>query len=164
METEGNNEDNFRKLIREAIPEQPSVDFTGLVMHQVREEAALQNLLQEHILKSPSPTFNQNILAQLQPARPALQYKPVISRKGWYGIAAMVAAIIVACAFVPASGSSSAVTTYLNSSIMPGQAFTEQLKSIPQLYPLTVIGLAGLLLIDYFLREKLLVLNKPARS
>ncbi|MHA4742372.1 hypothetical protein [Dyadobacter sp. MSC1_007] len=164
METEGNNEENFRKLIREAIPEQPSADFTGLVMHQVREEAALQNLLQEHILESPSPAFNQNILAQLQPARPALQYKPVIGRKGWYGIAAMVAAIITACAFVPASGNSPTLATYLNIGLVPGQAFSNQLKSIPQLYPLTVIGLAGLLLIDYFLREKLLALNKPARS
>lgn len=163
METGENNDENFRKLIREAIPEQPSADFTGQVMHQLQEEVALRRLLQEHLIESPSPAFSEHILARLQPARPALQFKPVISRKGWYGIAAMLAAIITACGFIPSSGNSSTLTTYLNM-IAPGQAFAEQLKSIPQLYPLTLVGLAGLMVMDYFLRDKLLALNKPARS
>lgn len=163
MEIEESNEESFRKLLREAIPEQPSLDFTGLVMRQVQEEVALRRLLQEHMLESPSSAFSQIILTQLQPERPAVQYKPVISRKGWYGIAAMLAAIITACGFVPASGSTSALTPYLNM-IPHGQALTEQLKSIPQLYPLTLIGLTGLMVMDYLLRNRLLALNKPARS
>lgn len=164
METGRDNEDNFKKLIREATPDQPKADFTRIVMQQVREEAALQNILQQHTLEAPSPAFSKNILAQLQPSRPALTFKPVISRKGWYGIAAMLACILVACFFLPDPENKSALAAYLSSAIVPNPNITEKVKSIPQLYPVTLICLAGLLFIDYFLRERWSVLNKPARS
>lgn len=165
MEKE-DQDSHFRKLIQAAGPEEPHADFTQRIMARVQleasEEVAFTALLQQHAADFPSPLFTDKLLTQLQPA-PKIAAKPIISQTVWYGIAASLVLLLVFSFFSPASESQSAFFSRLSNYAPSGRAFTGQWSAIPQVYSLTIIGLAALLLIDYFLRGRWQFHSKTAR-
>ncbi|MBO9613969.1 MAG: hypothetical protein J7619_14795 [Dyadobacter sp.] len=156
-------EAHFKKLIGGISTDAPSDAFTRAVMQRVHEEATFRTLVQNNVIEAPSQAFSSGIIAQIQASSTAVSAKPVISRNVWYWLAAAWAALIVAAFFVPGN-EQSALWGKLNGVIVSNQVFIQKFLVIPQPVILTIIGLSGLMLLDYFLRDKWMLLNKMARS
>jgi len=163
MEPDDKQEAHFKKLIRETGTDLPSDQFTRAVMQRVREEAAFRAVVQTNAVDVTSHAFGQAVMAQILAGQPVAAPKPIIARPIWYWIAAAWATLIAACFFLPGSEPQSAFFSQLNARITSSQVFSQQF-TLPQPVMLTIIGLACLLLLDYFLRNKWVLLNKTARS
>jgi hypothetical protein len=171
MEMENHNEENFRKLLQKAAIEKPGVDFTDNVMKKVSaewqqitatEEAALKMLIQNTSLEKPSPAFTDQVLRALPVAAPAIRYQPIISKKAWYWIAATVVLVIAACFYFPgnASEQTPGVIGFVEQATSSTYLISDKMNKVPQHYSLIIIGLASLMLFDYFLRLKATKLAK----
>lgn len=156
-------EAHFKKLIGETGTDAPSDAFTRTVMRRVHEEAAFRTLVQTNIAEVPSASFSSAIIAQIQATRPTATPKPVISRQVWYWIAAAWAALITAAFFV-SGNEQPRFWVKLNGMMVSNQVFVQKFSAIPQPVILTIIGLSCLMLLDYFLRNNWMALNKTARS
>lgn len=156
-------EAHFKKLIGEAGTDAPSDGFTRAVMQRVHEEAAFRALVQHDAIEAPSQAFSNSIIAQIQATQTAAKPKPIIARYAWYWIAAAWAALIVASFFVPGNEQSE-VWARVNGMMVSNQVFIQKFSAIPQPVLLTIIGLSCLIMLDYFLRNKWLLINKTARS
>ncbi|WP_342086951.1 hypothetical protein [Dyadobacter sp. OTU695] len=161
---EDKQEEHFKKLIRETGGDIPSDAFTRAVMLHLREEAAFHALVQQNAVDLAPKAFSGEVMAQIQASRKVVAPKPVISRPTWYWIAAAWAALIIACFFLPGNEPQSEFSDKLNGLMISNQVFNQKFSTIPQPVILTVIGLSGLILLDYFLRNKWILLNKTARS
>jgi hypothetical protein len=161
---EDKQEEHFKKLIRETGGDTPSEAFTRAVMQHVREEAAFHALVQQNAVDLAPKALGEAVMAQIQAGRKVVAPKPVISRQTWYWIAAAWAALLIACFFLPSNEQQSAFSDKLNGLMISNQVFNQKFSAIPQPVMLTVIGLSCLVLLDYFLRNKWLLLNKTARS
>jgi hypothetical protein len=157
-------EEHFKKLIRETGADTPSDAFTRAVMRHVREEAAFHALVQQNAVDLAPKAFSGDIMAQIRASRKVVAPKPVIARRTWYWIAAAWAALIIACFFLPGNEPQFAFSDKLNGLMISNQVFNQKFSTIPQPVMLTVIGLSCLVLLDYFLRNKWMLLNKTARS
>lgn len=156
-------EAHFKKLIGETGTDAPSDAFTRAVMRRVHEESAFRALVETNIAEVPSASFSSAIIAHIQAARPTTTPKPVISRRVWYWIAAAWAALIAAAFSVPGN-EQPGFWGKLNGMMVSNQVFVQKFSAIPQPVILTIIGLSCLMLLDYFLRNNWMVLNKTARS
>ncbi|TLV01011.1 hypothetical protein [Dyadobacter luticola] len=177
METGKNGEDKLSRLLREmnvqSPEEKPSLHFTENVLKgieaelesQAVTELALKSLLQQHAVEQPSADFQHNILAKLAPA-PAIKFKPVISARMWYLIAAGVAALLLACYLLPSGKPMETPRFITYASRASGYLFKVQpiSRDTFEILFMTIVGLASLMLIDFFLRQKRLTYNKLARS
>jgi hypothetical protein len=75
--------------------EKPSSSFTSNVMKGIdAEELALSNIILRHGMVSPSPEFTAQLMPQLIPAA-LTEYKPVISKSFWVGLAAILVTLIM---------------------------------------------------------------------
>lgn len=157
-------EGHFKNLIRETGADTPSDAFTRVVMQHVREEAAFHALVHQNAVDFAPKAFSSKVMAQIQPSAKVAVQKPVISRRTWYWVAAAWAALIVACFFLPGNEPQSAFSDKLNGLTISNQVFNQKFSTIPQPVMLTIIGLSCLILLDYFLRNKWVLLNKTARS
>jgi hypothetical protein len=171
METENHHEENFRKLLQKTEPDKPGVDFTENVMKKISaewqhisatEEAALKMLIQGTNLEKPSAAFTDQVLRALPVAAPAIRYRPIITKKAWYWIAATVVLVIAACFYFP--GNESAQTPlaigFIEQATGSTYIISDKMNKLPQQYSLIIIGLAALMLFDYFLRLKATKLAK----
>lgn len=149
------NEANFKALIRAAGSETPSDHFAQSVMKQVQHEEALRALLKQNAPEAPSRAFQASVMAQIQATQPAP--KPFTFAKTGYWMAAAWAVLLVACFFIPANDQSQALVSGL---LRASQLSAERITGIPQPFMLTIIGLSGLLLTDYMLRNRRLVIHK----
>jgi len=161
---EEKREEQFKKLIRETGADEPSAGFARAVMQRVHEEAAFRAVVQQNTIESPSDAFSGGIIARLRASQPVPAPKPVIARKVWYGIAAAWAALVIACFFIPDNDQPTALWEGLNGLMISNAVWVHQISTIPQTYMLTIIGLAGLLLLDYFVRQRWVHTNKMASS
>ena len=74
--------------------EKPSLDFTNNLMQQVEaEEKSLSRIVKEHAEMTTSPNFSKELMSQLEGISPKKPYEPVISKRIWMGIAAVLAVV-----------------------------------------------------------------------
>nr|WP_295932838.1 hypothetical protein [uncultured Dyadobacter sp.] len=161
---EEKREEQFKKLIRETGTDEPSAGFARAVMQRVHEEVAFRTVMQRNTLEAPSNAFSIEIMARLRASQPVAPPKPVIARKVWYGIAAAWAVLVIACFFVPDNDQQTALWEGLNGLMISNAGWVRKISTIPQTYTLTIIGMAGLLLLDYFVRQRWIHNNEMARS
>ncbi|SKB56728.1 hypothetical protein [Dyadobacter psychrophilus] len=165
METENHNEEAFRKLLKTVAPESPDANFTQRVVDNIvlenqyaaaSEELALKIILQTVQPDQPSTSFTSDLLLKLQPAPKVIIYKPVISRKTWLWVAACITLALLACLFIPASQAdqTSRIINAMDQVSRPTYIISDKMDKLPELYSLAIIGLASLILFDYFLRLK----------
>ncbi len=81
------------------ILDDASVDFTDNVMQRIDaledlKEKALGNLFKKYALAEPSALFSEKIMSQFS-AKPEFVYEPVISKRAWYLIGLVAAAIFI---------------------------------------------------------------------
>lgn len=168
---EDHNEENFRKLLQKAAIDKPRADFTENVMKKVSaewqhitatEDAAFKMLIKSASLEKPSSAFTDQVLRALPVPAPAIRYQPIISKKAWYWIAATVAIVIAACFYFPGSTSEQTpkVISIIEQTTSSTYIISDKMNNVPQHYSLIIIGLATLMLFDYFLRLKATKLAK----
>lgn len=144
--TENNNFETIIKLAADtdALP----ADFTQSVMQIVEadaaQELALKKVLQRHPAEGPAMDFTANIMAQINAKPAAKVYGPIIARKVWYGIAAMVAVFIALLQFTDPAAETVAEAGRLTAAM-------EYISVIPAVYVLALVVIGGLLLIDYLI-------------
>lgn len=159
------NENDFKKLIRLAEPDQPAMNFTENVLKNVRlelqeqyktEDIALRSLLKLQALEQPSFEFDRNLLNKIQAANPAIEYKPIIPKRAWYGVAAAISLLLLTSFFLSsdATDSNAVRVTFLEKLARSAFSFTQKMQSTFELVGLTLIALSSLMLIDYFMRTK----------
>ncbi|WP_428664018.1 hypothetical protein [Runella sp.] len=160
---ENTGEESFKKLIRKAELDTPSLRFTEKIMQQIEAEAAqsmafepkLQTLLQRHALETPSIDFTKTIMAKTAASKTV--YAPIIPQKAWYYAAAIVTSLIGLIAYFWKTPNPTIAQS--PQSPTPVQNLTElsrALTSIPSTYALGLFAICTLLLLDYFLRYKTL--------
>ena len=86
-------------LKKNLILDDASVDFTDNVMQRIDameelKEKALGNLFKKYVQEEPSALFSEKIMSQLI-AKPGFVYEPVISKRAWFLIGLVAAAIFI---------------------------------------------------------------------
>ncbi|GAB3175440.1 hypothetical protein [Telluribacter humicola] len=152
--------DNFKKLIQQAGPDQPATDFTDRLMSAVRAEAeqdiALHTLLRQTTPEQPSAALAQRIMAQVEATAPK-PVEPIISKKAGYLIAACFALLVVGNLLVsPSPELQPSASAFWEQTGSAFSGFTQAIARVPVLYPLTLIATCMLLLLDYFIRQRVL--------
>ena len=96
------NDKKLDQFIKENLElEEPSVDFSDIVMQQVifselQKEKALGALLQKHVLESTSVDFSDKVMSQiLKKEAHEFVYEPVLGKKVWYSIAIIITLIVI---------------------------------------------------------------------
>jgi hypothetical protein len=138
--------DIFKKVIKLAADENPVAGFTNSVMKTIeadlQREAVLKALLQKEEAVGPSFNFTANVMAGIKASRPQFVYKPIITRKGWYGIAAIIVVFMAILISSNSVGSSSAGSTQM--------AFlVDYITQIPAIYIMAIVVAVLLLATDY---------------
>ncbi|MCE7040630.1 hypothetical protein [Dyadobacter sp. CY312] len=161
------NEDILKKLIQQSGPETAPSDFTEFVMSAVQVESQhesivnleLKTVLQQNALDQPSADFLLRVMSQVevQQMSPVLltEVKPIISPKVWYWLGSIAASLVILIAFFYQSLEKiSDEPTSLSLSDKAFSNISESFISIPPLYSISCIAITGLLLTDYFLRNR----------
>ncbi|MFH1320423.1 MAG: hypothetical protein ABII90_07210 [Bacteroidota bacterium] len=164
------NDDLLRKFFRETGMEKPSRDFTSRIMNRIEQsetvkDSITQGILQKAGTESPSAHFTRNVMQQVSAPSESFArlYEPVISKKGWYMIAAFIM-IVTGIGFLSNNTSSpvdkvtggaiSIVKLYMDTALSSFNSIMTNFNfSLPLLTSLMVIGL--LLLLDR-------LINRPA--
>jgi hypothetical protein len=114
-------------------------------------EPHLKDLLQRHILALPPDDFTRQVMGQTVPFK--TKYEPVIPAKIWWALAA---AIVLLIGFGPLFPKRPQSATYTLEGVYQSLPDLSSLVSaIPTTYVLGLGAICTLLLIDYFLRYKM---------
>jgi len=160
---ENSKDDLFKKLIQEAGIESPSPGFTEFIMHGVQLEiqsemvvnAELKSLLQQNAIEKPSADFMANVMSAVEVPAYKIVAEPIISKKTWYLVAAASIVLITLLSFYysfarETPNTSSGITS--SNSVLT--SFSHNIIALPPIYSMSLIAISGLLLMDYFLRNR----------
>jgi hypothetical protein len=143
-----NKRDGFKKVIKLADEDKPADGFTASVMQfieaDVKTEAALKSLLQREAAVGPAFNFTANIMAQIAVNNQAAVYKPIITKKAWYAIAAVMVTFFMLIAL---SNQSTKSNTHQNW-IVDAIKYT---NAIPPIYLMAFVIAVVLLFADYLI-------------
>lgn len=93
-----------KNILKKGLMETKS-DFTSNLMDQINaEEKALSNVLSTDGKLETSPDFTALLMAQLEGESPAMVYKPVISKRVWYGLATVFVGVVGLAIFFGSAG------------------------------------------------------------
>lgn len=140
-------EQKLKELIRKSEPDKVTADFTAGIMKQVHaeteKETVLENLLRFQHADTAPESLTANVMSRLTvPPKPA----PIISGRGWAGIAACFALVIWWVAGISEVQNTASPATLT--------AVAEKLNTIPLVYPLTAFAVGVLVLLDHILRNR----------
>lgn len=161
---ENSKDDFFKKLIQEAGVESPSPGFTETVMHGVQLEiqhemvihAELKNLLQQNTIEKPSADFMANVMAKVEVPVYKIVAEPIISKKTWYMVAAACIALVTLLGFYyPFSEEILNTSSGTTNSDNIFTIFSYNIITLPSVYSMSLIAISGLLLMDYYLRNRI---------
>ena len=173
MGTDANKDEDLAKLLRATGEEKAPFHFTEQVLKRIEielqsqaaTELSLKTILRQHAIEQPSADFQTNLINRLSAGSP-VEYKPIISAKTWYAVAASVTLLLLAGYLFPSSTPTEMprYLAFLSKSMPSILAIPDIQTSTLQIILMTLIGLSALLLADYFLRRYFSANNKLARS
>jgi hypothetical protein len=151
--------DPLKSLIQKVELDKPSLNFTGLVMDEVRAQKeavvspALKSLLERTGIENVSIEFTQTVMARVETLDFHATYKPIISKKVWLIITSAIVFLGFYLGFSePTQKSADGLTPYFIDFGNALNTFLTSVNSVPSPYLITVISLSGLLVTDYLLR------------
>ena len=163
------NDNILKRLIQQAGPETPPPDFTDFVMNSVQLDAQsdfvvnseLRSVLQQRAIEKPSADFLLRVMSQVEVQQMAVPSRiiaePIISRRMWYTVAAACIALVSLLGFYyKMYGDSSTVSSKVTLTDKAISLIASGVSTMPSMYTLSLIVIAGLLLMDYFLRNRVL--------
>ena len=137
----------------------PADNMADLVMQQItaatQDEVvinpALKTLLQQHATDAAPLDLMRNVMGKINPQPAQASYAPLISKKAWYGAAAMLGLLILLSLLgSPADHSSN---RFIANTV-------KQINAMPSLY-IIILSFSGLLMVvDHLITGKL-KLSKP---
>ncbi|WP_337042826.1 hypothetical protein [Emticicia sp. 17c] len=155
-------EDKLKKLIQGIEPDQPALDFTETLMQKIQRQEetamneALQSLLIQYAVETPSTGFTEKLLAAIEKADKKPVYKPIIGAKVWYklGIAASVIFGLLVFFSKPASvsGKSSEVANIINRGT---HELMTSISTLPSLFLMGFFAISLLILLDFWVVKKI---------
>jgi hypothetical protein len=155
--------DKLRKLLQSAVMNKPSSSFTEEVMKTIQSEVTinplLKSILENTPLKGPSENFTYGVMSRLEVSDFKIADESIISKKVWL----MVSGLVVLLVLVALSGrqeNNPSVSSYFNEVKYSLQLILTYLNAIPAISVICLISVGAVLLLDYFLKEKLLRFKK----
>ena len=98
-------EENKKEILKKGLIK-TDPDFTSNLMNKINaEEAVLSNVLSRHGSVSTSTDFTAQLMSKLEGKTSRAPYTPVISKKVWFGIAAVFIGLISITLFSGTEGS-----------------------------------------------------------
>lgn len=154
-------EDKLKKLIQTVDLDQPKADFTESVMKEIQLQeslvinTALQSVLEEHIIESPSIDFTQKVMLSVERSDKKVVYKPIISKKVWYGVGIAASLIITLISIFGKSAQTSNTPLPLATPInqVTGKII-QKINALPTLVLACLFAVSALVLIEYFLSNR----------
>ena len=153
--------DPLKSLIQKVELDKPSVNFTRVVMEEVRAQKeavvnpALKSLLKRNGIEDLSIDFTQNVMAQVEKSDFHTSHQPIVPKKVWLIIISAIFCLGLYLGFAEQSSKSpDGLTRYF---LDIGNAMTTLLTGVnfvPRVYLITIISLSGLLVTDYLLRNR----------
>lgn len=153
--------DILKKLIQKVEVDRPTVSFTESVMNEVRVgdsqevviNAGLKSLLKLNAIEKPALNFTQGVMGQLGSLVPRATYEPVITRKAWRIIFAVLIGLTVSVIFSDRpSPTPDGLTSYF---VKFGDVLNTIFMDVNvSLYLTTIFSTGVLLLVDYLLKVK----------
>ena len=141
-----NRKDAFKKVIRLVPADQPDGNFTDKLMSEIHadleREEVLKALLQRQVVEGPSFSFTANVMSQLNAQNKRLVSKPIITKRAWLVIAAVLAVLILLIGLVNAS------TPHPPTSQSIVANAISYIRQIPLLYLIVLPLTAVLLMVD----------------
>lgn len=145
--------DRLKNLLKQAGTDQPAGGFTDSVMNIIEtdavHEAALKALLKQHPAEGPAFNFTTGVMAQVNVKATPAAFQPIISKKGWYAVGAVMMALILIIIATSNSG---------NVSTTGGNSYTsivlKYIEAIPTMYALAIVAGAILFLADYLFTQR----------
>ncbi len=166
------NKKHMKKLLKETGIEKAPENFTQHVMKDVfislneegLKDQRLAQILKTQSLEMPSDTFVSNVMEEVK-MREDLEYKPLISKKGWFAICGFIVALMMFVLFKETPQESTSiytkVTPYLEeaknifSNPLEGRTFFKETQLSPIL-TMSLFCLISMLLFDIKLRKRLI--------
>jgi hypothetical protein len=143
-------------LIRKVELDQPSADFTGEIMQELKghhdyvSNPALRAVLQRNSKEILPSDFTRRVMYEVT-SENQIVFKPIISKKAWIIISGCLLSIIVFLGFIedglPVSG---IVTSHF---ITVGSSLQTLFKSTSSLWLITSVSVSVLLILDYLLGQ-----------
>ena len=153
------NEDQFKKLIRNAGLEEPGHFFTDDLMKKIGTQEDLsispdfQQLLQTNSLLEPAENFTEKLMAQI-PNEFSEFSDQIISRKIFYVLAGIVAVITIVAIVIFRIPEDSILPSIEKKNVYTWMEKGMELFASSQVLFLCLIATTILLLSDYFLRAR----------
>lgn len=154
-------EDKLKKLIQSVEPDQPTADFTTILMQQIEAQEAiivnpaLDYLLEKHLIEAPSVDFTQKVMMGVKQLDKKVIYEPIISKKVWYAIGIAAALVLTLVSLFSRSSQVSRKPLPLAHDInqITGEIIV-QINALPTLVLVCLFAVSSLVLIEYILSNK----------
>ena len=154
-------EDKLKKLIQSVEPDQPTADFTAILMQKIEAQEAivvnpaLDALFERHLIEEPSVDFTQKVMMGVERIDKKVVYEPIISKKVWYVIGIAASLIITFISFFGKSVQTSSTPPPLANSInqVTGKIIL-QINALPTLVLACLFAVSSLVLIEYFISNR----------
>ncbi|RFS16614.1 hypothetical protein [Emticicia sp. C21] len=151
----------LKKLIQSVEPDQPTADFTTILIQKIEAQEAivvnpaLDALLEKHLIEEPSIDFTQNLMKDIERLESKVVFKPIISKRVWYGIGMTATFIITLISLFGKSAQTNNKPLPLASNInqVTGEII-RQINALPALMLACLFAVSSLVLIDYFLSNR----------
>lgn len=155
-------DDRLKKLLQRAELDKPGDSFTEGVMAEIQSESvfnpALKSILKSAPIETPGEDFTQAVMNSLG-ADLETPGTSIISKRAWYAISGFVV-IILASAFFGKSEINHSVFSYASEFGKMIHAISAYLGDITLIFILCLSSISCLLLLDYFLKERVLISRK----
>jgi hypothetical protein len=156
-------DDKLRKLLQGVELNKPGSSFTEGVMKEIQSEVVfnplLKSMLKNTSIEGPSENFTYDIMGQLEVSDFKLADQSIISKKVWL-IASVLVVLLVMIALSGQQENNPSISPYFNGFRNSLHPILTYLNSIPSITLICLISVSGLLLLDYFLKEKILRFTK----
>lgn len=152
-------DDKLRRLLQRAELNKPGASFTDEVMKEIESEVVtsplLKSLLKNVPIENPKEDFTHIVMDQLEVSDFKTSEVSIISGKVWLAIS-VILVLLILVAFTGRPENNPSTFSYfheIGKSLHPIITF---LNSIPSISIICLSSVSGLLLLDYFLKEKIL--------
>ncbi len=152
---------NIDKFIKDGLElESTSLDFSNKIISQINfleeaNEKALTSLLQKYGQEQPSLNFTDKVLSSMTEMSQNKEYQPVISKKAWSLILAILSSVFIYIASFMEVSTGQFKT--VNDTILKfGNLLSFDLPTIitSPILALSLFALSSLLFLDYFLKKR----------
>jgi len=155
-------DDILKKLIQKVRIEEPNGDFASRVMKNIQletelelaKEAKFKSIFGDVRPESAPLSFDKKVMSQIFLGEKKAA-DPIISRQVWYIVAAAGILILTFCFASPSDMMVENEPYFSNDLKIAVLDFSGKITVLPIIYPAVIFALALLIMVDYFLRSKL---------